>query len=81
MSSRRLICRSFTDAHPNILIVLQRHDPNNSATADIERVWASLQYKETNEVDPYVRLSLFDPESGGTESFRSSTQMNDASPR
>jgi hypothetical protein len=40
-----------------------------------------VQYKETNEVDPYVRLSLFDPTSGGTEAFRSTTQMNDASPR
>jgi hypothetical protein len=40
-----------------------------------------MQYKETNEVDPYVRLSLFDPTSGGTEAFRSTTQMNDASPR
>ena len=41
----------------------------------------AVQYKETNEVDPYVRLSLFDPTSGGTEAFRSTTQMNDASPR
>lgn len=32
-------------------------------------------------MDPYVRLSLFDPTSGGTEAFRSTTQMNDASPR
>lgn len=32
-------------------------------------------------MDPYVRLSLFDPTKGGTESFRTSTQMNDASPR
>jgi hypothetical protein len=41
----------------------------------------NLEYKETNEVDPYVRLTLFDATTGGTEAFRTSTQMNDASPR
>lgn len=40
-----------------------------------------MQYQETNQVDPYVRLTLFDPSTGGTEAFRTSTQMNDASPR
>lgn len=40
-----------------------------------------LEYKETNEVDPYVRLSLFDPERGATEAFRTSVQVNDATPR
>ncbi len=40
-----------------------------------------LQYAETNEVDPYVKLSVFDPETGGTEAFKTSVQMNDASPR
>lgn len=32
-------------------------------------------------MDPYVRLTLFDAASGGTEAFRTTTQMNDASPR
>lgn len=40
-----------------------------------------LEYKEANEVDPYVRLTLFDPERGGTESFRTTVQVNDATPR
>ena len=42
-----------------------------------EFLFRFLQVEEANQVDPYVRLSLFDANSGGTEAFRTSTQMND----
>ncbi len=37
--------------------------------------------EKSGQVDAYIRMTLYDPSTGNTEAFRTSTQINDPSPR
>lgn len=37
--------------------------------------------EKSGQVDAYVRMTLYDPSTGHTEAFRTTTQINDPSPR
>ena len=44
-------------------------------------ITASDAQEKSGQVDAYVRMTLYDPSTGHTEAFRTTTQINDPSPR